>query len=85
VVGVAGAVVLDQGELDFARFVGAADRPVAAANFGGVVVHDREEQAEGEYEKGKSLTESHKVPLDMSQRLKARLQEAFCGTSEGVP
>jgi hypothetical protein len=74
VVGVSAAVVLDQGERDFARFVGAADRPVAAANVRGVVVHCREEQAEGEYEKSKTSTEPHKFPLDIDQRLKARFQ-----------
>src|SRR5260370_7385850 len=62
-------MVLDQRELDLAGFVGLADGPVPAAdiaaNIGGAVLDDGEEQTEGEHDKSQGSTESHKILLSI--------------------
>jgi hypothetical protein len=60
-------MMLDQRKHNLARFIGVANGPVAAANVGCAIPDYREQQAEGEYQKRKGSTQSHKrSPLQMS-------------------
>jgi hypothetical protein len=63
VVRVSAAVVLDQRELDLARFVRLADGPIPAANVCRAILDYREKQAEGKYQKSQGSTRSHKTLL----------------------
>jgi hypothetical protein len=52
-------MMLDEGELDFARSVRFADSPVAAVHFRSTILDRREKHNTSEYDESQSATHSH--------------------------